>query len=204
MDVAELLTAAGRTYADEAGIGLADSPAPLYQLSMLTVLLSTRISAEIGVAACRELIELGCTTADRTRRTTWQQRVDALGRAHYTRYDESTATRLAEGADLLHDRFGGDLRSLDGVSDCDASAVAKSLQAIPGIGPVGAEIFLREVQAVWPWLRPYLGSRASDAAKQLGLPHTAAGLARQAGTDDLSVVTAALVRVHIDPSLLPG
>lgn len=25
---------------------------------------------------------------------TWQQRVDALGRAHYVRYDESTATAL--------------------------------------------------------------------------------------------------------------
>jgi hypothetical protein len=33
-------------------------------------------------------------------------------RAHYRRYDESTATALGEGAQLLIDRWHGDLRRL--------------------------------------------------------------------------------------------
>ena len=42
----------------------------------------------------------------------WQDRVDALGRAHYRRYDERTATMLGDGADLLSGRWHGDLRKL--------------------------------------------------------------------------------------------
>jgi hypothetical protein len=124
----------------------------------------------------------------------WQDRVDALGRGHYRRYDESTATRLAEGAQLLVERYRGDLRRLAEVGERDLTRTAEALQEIPGIGPVGADIFLREVQAVWPWVRPYLGDRAQAAAQRLDLPHTAKGLARAAKTDDLAAITAALIR----------
>ena len=48
--VRELLDRYGRTYAGEAGIKLADRPAPLYQLHVLATLLSARISAGIAVA----------------------------------------------------------------------------------------------------------------------------------------------------------
>jgi hypothetical protein len=44
-----LLDRYGRTYAEEAGIRLADKPSPLYQLLVLTTLLSARISAVIPV-----------------------------------------------------------------------------------------------------------------------------------------------------------
>ena len=52
-----LLDRCGQTYAAEAGIRLADTPGPLYQLHVLTTLLSARISAGIAVAAARELFE---------------------------------------------------------------------------------------------------------------------------------------------------
>ena len=43
--IEELLDSAGTTYAEEAGIALADKPAPLFQLLMLAELLSAPISA---------------------------------------------------------------------------------------------------------------------------------------------------------------
>jgi hypothetical protein len=52
--IADLLAGYGQTYSDEAGIRLADKPAPLYQLHVLSTLLSARISASIAVAAARE------------------------------------------------------------------------------------------------------------------------------------------------------
>lgn len=61
----KLLDQAGRTYASEAGIRLADTPSPLYRLLVLSVLLSTRIRADIAVAASRELTKAGCTTASK-------------------------------------------------------------------------------------------------------------------------------------------
>ncbi|NUT48309.1 MAG: endonuclease, partial [Saccharothrix sp.] len=74
---ARLLAHAGRTYAEQAGIRPADKPSPLYRLLVLSVLLSTRIRADLAVAAARELAGAGCTTARGTLATTWQQRVDA-------------------------------------------------------------------------------------------------------------------------------
>ncbi|WP_223286169.1 hypothetical protein [Kocuria atrinae] len=48
--VNKLLDEHGLTYAQEAGIHLKDTPAPLFQLLVLANLLSTRISATIAVA----------------------------------------------------------------------------------------------------------------------------------------------------------
>jgi hypothetical protein len=128
----------------------------------------------------------------------WADLVAALGRAHYRRYDESTATRLGEGAKLLIDRYGGDLRRLAAQADHDPARVTGLLQEFPGIGPLGAAIFLREVQVVWRWVQPYLDDRVAAAAEQFGLPHTARGLASAAGTADLSRISAALIRASTE------
>src|SRR3954470_11958680 len=107
-----VLSEAGRTYAEDAGITLKDQPAPLFKLLVLANLLSTRINAEIAVAAARELSSAGGGTPRGMAGLTWQQRVDALGRAHYVRYDESTATRLGDMAQQVMDDYNGDLRKL--------------------------------------------------------------------------------------------
>lgn len=204
--IQRLLDAAGTTYADEAGIRLEDKPAPLYQLLVLATLLSTRINAEIAVAAARELRAAGYRTPSAMLAASWQDRVDALGRAHYRRYDESTATRLAESATFVQDRYAGDLRRLaeaaGGVSRVSRVArAAELLQEFPGIGPVGADIFLREVQAVWTWVAPYLGDRAAKATAEFGVPHTARGLARAAGTSNLARIAAASIRASLDKDI---
>ena len=100
------------TYAEEAGIRLADRPGPLYQLLVLAMLLSARISADIAVAAARELFAAGYRSPKAMGRAGWQERVDALGRGHYRRYDERSATMLGDGADLLSSRWHGDLSRL--------------------------------------------------------------------------------------------
>src|SRR5579859_2206449 len=134
----------GRTYAQEAGIRLADKPAPLYQLLVLVKLLSARISAEIAVAAAKELFTAGYRTPRAMREASWQDRVDALGRGRYKRYDERTATMLGDAAELLSQRWSGDLRKLHGEGGDDARRLEPLLTEFPGIGPAGAAIFLRE------------------------------------------------------------
>lgn len=78
--VDDLLTRHGTTYASAAGIKLADKPSPLFELLVLTMLSSTRISADIAVAAARELFASGWRTPEKMRKATWQQRVDARPR----------------------------------------------------------------------------------------------------------------------------
>ncbi|MEU6134871.1 hypothetical protein [Nocardioides sp. NPDC047086] len=81
--VRRLLDAGGTTYAEEAGIRLRDKPSPLYRLLVLAMLSSTRISTDIAVAAAWELSAAGWRTPQRLLDSTWQQRVDALGRARH-------------------------------------------------------------------------------------------------------------------------
>ncbi len=195
--VRELLDRFGRTYAQEAGIRLADQPAPLYQLLVLATLISARISADIAVAAARELFAAGYRTPRGMLAASWQDRVDALGRGHYKRYDERTATMLGDGAELLTERWHGDLRRLRDEAG-SVKEIAGQLQEFPGIGPAGASIFLREVQAVWPSVAPYLDERVQAGARELGLPTGQDKLARLAGSEpDLARLAAALVRVTL-------
>ena len=191
--VRALLDKAGRTYADQAGITLADKPAPLYRLLVLSTLLSAPVQADLAIAAARELKTFG--TARKMADSTWRQRVDALGRAHYVRYDESTATALGDGATLLVADHGGDLRKLRG------DTLAAELRKFPRLGPAGVDIFCREAQAVWPELRPYLDEKTLDGAKKIGLPTDPEKLADLAPKRDLPRLAAALVRVSLDKKL---
>ncbi|WP_030716703.1 hypothetical protein [Streptomyces sp. NRRL F-2580] len=195
--VEELLSQHGRTHAEEAGIRMANTPMPLYQLLTLCLLFSVRIKADIAVAAAREVYAAGWRTPRAMAASSWQDRVDALGRAHYRRYDEGTATALGESAELVLDRYGGDLRKLRSAAHEDPDRIRELLREVPRIGPVGADIFCRESQEVWPELRPAFDRRALRAAAALGLPRTPEGLGRLVSSEDLPRLAAALVRAEL-------
>ena len=196
--VEDLLQRHGTTYAAEAGIKLEDKPAPLFQLLVLTMLFSTRISADIAVAAAGELFDAGWRTPEKMCGATWQQRVDALGRAGYRRYDESTSTKLEELSRMLLDEHGGDLRRIRAAGPEPARAVEKAVASFPRIGPTGARIFCREVQDLWPEVGPYFDERARKTAQRLGLPKDPDRLAGLVEKDQPAVLAAALVRVELE------
>jgi len=192
----ELLESYGTTYSDEAGIKLADKPSPLYQLHVLSTLLSTRISASVAVAAARELFAAGYRTPAAMSEASWQDRVDALGRGHYRRYDERTARMLGDAAGMITSDWHGDLRRLRDEADGDAGRIGTMLTDFPGIGPAGADIFLREVQAAWPSVAPYADKRVAAGAQRVGLPadqDKVAGLLADSGRP--AELAAAFVRV---------
>jgi hypothetical protein len=190
----DLLAEHGTTYAEQAGITLRDKPSPLYQLLVLTTLSSIRISADIAADAAGELFRAGWRTPRRMRDSTWQQRVDALGRGGYRRYDESTADYLEESAAHLQDAHRGDLRRIRPGRDGAVADLESALQDFPRIGPTGAAIFCREVQAVWPEVRPYFDERALAAAGELGYPTSPDGLAGLVDDGQVAALSAALVR----------
>jgi endonuclease III len=199
--VDELLRQYGRTYAEDAGIRLAERPGPLYRLLVASTVLSARISADIAVAAARELSAAGCSSPRGMLDASWQDRVDALGRAHYRRYDERTATMLGDGAGLLLTKYRGDLRRLRDAAGGDAGRIADLLMEFPGIGPSGASIFLREVQETWPSVCPYVDTRMLEGARRVGLPDDRDALVPVvAGSSHPARLAAALVRVSLSHS----
>src|SRR4051794_27734154 len=192
--VRRLLETAGTTYADEAGIRLKDQPMPLFQLLTLCMLASKPIDAAIAVQAARELFRAGLRTPEAVLKADRTDMIKAFGRAHYVRYDESSATRLADIATNVRDDYGGDLRKL---ATGDIKGTVRLLKQFKGIGDTGADIFLREVQDVWTWMRPYFDKRALTAARQLGLPTDAHELGALAPRKNARLA-AALVRVSLD------
>jgi hypothetical protein len=195
--VRALLDTHGQTYAEQAGITLRDTPSPLYRLLVLSHLLSARIRADIAAASAKALSDAGMKDARRMADATWQQRVDALGVGGYRRYDERTATQLGEGAQLVLKEYKGDLRRLR-----DDPHPADRLREVPGIGPTGVDIFLREVQAVWPEFSPYFDEKAQQGAERLGLPRSPEKLASLAPKGESARLAAALVRAALDKKVV--
>jgi endonuclease III len=195
--VRRLLKVAGTTYAAEAGVKIRDKPMPLFQLLVLCMLASKPIDAAIAMSAARELFKAGLRSPKAVLASDRRSMISAFGHAHYVRYDESSATRLADMAERVRDEYHGDLRQIAESSRHDVAAAKRMLKKFKGIGDTGADIYLREVQDVWPWVRPYFDDRATAAAKQLGLPAQPAKLGALAPQAN-SRLAAALVRASLD------
>lgn len=195
-----LLDRAGSTYAEDAGITLRDKPSPLWQLLVLSMLLSARISSGIAVRSTREISAAGWRTPEKLLDSTWQERVDALGRGGYRRFDEKTSTQLEQLARHLIDRWNGDLRRLRDEAG-DARDAERLLQEFVGIGPAGASIFLREVQGIWPQMSPYADKLVIKGAEAVGLPADSKSLMSGIAVSDRPRIAAACVRVARDNQL---
>jgi endonuclease III len=198
--VRRVLKVGGTTYADEAGIRINDKPMPLFQLLVLCMLASKPIDAAIAMRAARELFKAGLRTPHAVLASDRQRMISTFGRAHYVRYDESSATRLTEMAQRVRDEYSGDLREIASRSQRDTGEVRRMLKEFKGIGDTGADIYLREVQDVWTWVRPYFDERATGTAKQLGLPVEPAKLGALAPRANARLA-AALVRASLDEDL---
>ncbi|MCA2266528.1 endonuclease [Mycobacterium marseillense] len=195
--VRRLLDVAGTTYAAQARITMSDNPMPLFQLLVLCMLASKPIDAAIAMGAARELFKAGLRTPKAVLASDRRTMIDAFGRAHYVRYDESSATRLTDMAERVDEDYSGDLRELADRSGHDVAAAKRMLKKFKGIGDTGADIYLREVQDVWTWVRPYFDDRATGTAKRLGLPTEPKKLGTLAPRANARLA-AALVRASLD------
>lgn len=188
----------GRTFAEGAGIRLRDKPSPLWCLLVMSLTCSARIKADLALAATRELWSAGWRTPKALAGSTWQQRVDALGRGGYRRYDERTATQLGALAETVLGRYRGDLRRLHE----QTSDLHGDLLQFKGIGQVGASIFCRDVQAVWTDVAPYIDPLAADGAERLGLPRRADRLAVLVPAADFPRLVAGCLRARLYADVL--
>lgn len=190
----------GRTFAAEAGVRIArNTPAPLFQLLCLSLLGSAPISAELAMAGFHGLKADGLTTPRKMRDATWQHRTNVLNRSGYARYDESTSRYLADTAQRIEERYDGDLRTLRDAAAHDRTNEHRLLTEFKGIGDVGADMFLREVQPTWPEVEPFLDERARRCADGLGLTTDADRLRGLADdSSHFARIVAALVRCDLD------
>lgn len=187
-----------RTYGEELGLRRLNIPSGLFRLLVMALLMSARIRAPIALDAARALSRQKWTTPQRLAEASWADRAHVLNRAGYARYDERTSTMLGSTAQLLLDKYGGDLRRLREEADRDPSVERRLLKEFKGVGDVGVDIFFREVQRSWSELYPFADDRALRAAVRLGLGDDARVLSRLASGDDFVRLISGLVRADLD------
>jgi hypothetical protein len=100
-------------------------------------------------------------------------------------------------SELLLNHYDGDLRKLREVAEFEPAREKELLMECKGIGPVGADIFLREVQVAWTELQPFADATALKSAVKLKLPPKTDELAQLVPKKDFPRLLAALVRCRL-------
>jgi hypothetical protein len=119
----------------------------LFKWFLACLLFGKPIQTEIADQAFQELVAARLTNPGAVIRAGWDKLVRLLDRAHYVRYDFSTATKLLEVCEELKRRYGSLTNLL--AQARTASELSRRLQEIKHIGPVTTRIFLRDVRPIW-------------------------------------------------------
>ncbi len=164
-----VIEAVGGMYSRELGIDLATRDGVrIFRWFLAAKLMGARISTRTALATWREFDRRRVDTPERIRQTGWDGLVAILDAGGYARYDFSTATKLIAIADDLLGEYRGDLDVLHDRSDGPRDLEGRLMGLGKGIGPVTANIFLRELRSVWPKADPAISPLALLAARDLG------------------------------------
>jgi len=134
---------------------------------LAAVLFAKPITAQIAKETYRYFEQEELTTPDAILAAGWDRLVEVLDAGGYTRYDFSTATNLLEISKTLKEKYGS-LDQLHSESNSPGN-LERRLQEFSGVGPVGVNIFLRELRGIWEKAKPAPSPMAVATAKKIGL-----------------------------------
>ncbi len=179
--VRELVKRLGGSFSRGLGIKLAGGSEPeVFKWFLASFLYGARISTTIATRTYREFQKHNVLTPESIRETGWDSLVQMLDAGGYVRYDFSTATKLLAISTDLIGHYGGELGNVHAAA-ADPRDLERRLTDIgKGIGPVTANIFLRELRGIWPKAQAALSAPAALAARCLGLLSEKMGSGEQA------------------------
>ena len=155
-----------RSYSEELGLDL-NRPKDRFKWFLASILFAKRISAEIAKRTYRRFEEEGLTTPERILEAGWDRLVQVLDSGGYVWYDFSTASNLLKIMEDLVEKYG-DLEGLHEESS-DPEDLERRLREFKGFGPVGVNIFLRELRGRWEKAKPKPSRMAVETAQRIGL-----------------------------------
>jgi hypothetical protein len=155
---------------------------------LASILFGAKISEKIASKTYRAFHEEGIDTPEKILSAGWEELVGILDSGGYVRYDYSTATKLINIMLALKERYGS-LEELYQQS-VDTKDLENRLKDFKGIGPVTAQIFLREMRGVWD-INPDVSNKALEMAESLGIDF------KEFSGEKLSRVETALVKLYI-------
>ncbi len=166
--IAQLMKEWGGRFSTELGINIdSGSPGEIFKWFLASILFGARIRQSTAMQTYHEFEKRGVLTPDATLRTGWDGLVQILDSGGYARYDFKTATKLLGMAEMLNNRYGGDLNHLHEEAS-DPEDLESRLMEFKGVGEVTVNIFLRELRGIWQKADPLPGETVIIAARNLG------------------------------------
>ncbi|GIJ31392.1 hypothetical protein ACN26Z_14415 [Verrucosispora sp. WMMD703] len=199
--LARRLAGSGRGFAEQYGFRVTNNPSSLFQVLCLSMLLARRGDFRRAVDGAHALSDAGWDSAARLSGASHPDRVRALRDSGQRGDVDALADLLGRLARTVVERYRGDLRRLRSAAHRDPARERALLTALPGVDEQVADLFLREVQALWGEVAPVADRRALTAARRLGLGRSAEDLAGLAGgreSERLAWLVGALARVDLE------
>ncbi|KAH1493639.1 hypothetical protein LV164_005372 [Aspergillus fumigatus] len=145
------------------------SPETVFAMVLDAMLKSRPISHDLSQRAVTELIDEGYHDIKKLGESSWEERTMVLKDGGYNRYREQGATNLGDLADFVNGQYDGDLNNLLKKAGNDRKRTRDLIKGIKGLGDLGVDIFLNNVQCVWPSMAPFLDARSLKTAEELGI-----------------------------------
>lgn len=155
-----------KNYSEELGLDL-NKAEDRFKWFLASILFAKRISSQVAKKTFKRFQEEGLVTPEAILEAGWDKLVKVLDSGGYVRYDFSTASNLLDVSKSLLERFG----SIDEVHHRAESSkhLEELLASFRGIGPVGVNIFLRELRGIWSKADPEPSKLAVETARRLGV-----------------------------------
>ncbi|GAB7340245.1 hypothetical protein MBLNU457_6709t1 [Dothideomycetes sp. NU457] len=169
----------------------------LLALLFNAMLTSTRISHQLAYRSVNRLIDEGWADVNKLKESTWERRTEVLTEGGYTHYREKTATMLGELADLVIDKYNGDLNNLAKEAGEDRDMVRARLKDIKGLGNVAVDVFCDTAQGVWPFIAPFLDDRSRKTAEEIGITSDVNELFKKVDQDPMHMCELAAALTHV-------
>ncbi len=157
-------------YSEELGLDLAGGrERDLFLWFLASLLFGQRISETIARHTYDSFVRHGLTSPRRILDAGWDYLVNPVMReGGYVRYDESKSRKLLRDCATLIDEYGGRVARLHEAAR-DADDLQARLLAFYGVGPVTANIFLRELRPYWAKADPEPLPVVRAVASRLGI-----------------------------------
>jgi endonuclease III len=162
--------ARSRLYSEELGIELARrDDRELFKWLLASILFGHRISETIARHTYEAFARYGLLDPRRILAAGWDFLVNPVMReGGFVRYDEKTSRQVLRVSEQLLAEYSGSLTRLHAQAR-DARDLEARLERFYGVGPVTANIFLRELRPYWTKADPEPLPAVRELARRLGI-----------------------------------
>ena len=167
-EIRELIKKYGMPYSEFLGIDLKSKrESEIFKWFLASILFGKPIQENVAIKTFGEFEKRNVLSPSKIIRAGWDRLVEILDAGSYVRYDFSTATKLLEIMKKLNEEYGT-LSNLHRKAK-NPKDLEKRLQEFKGVGPITANIFLRELRDVWQKANPEPLDLIKKTAKKLGI-----------------------------------